>query len=350
MDIASTTPSLGMDVELDTDNKPELDAPITDDVPADTSKETTDQEYEKKLKKAWNELDPEKDMDRFFNDGTETTEPPEEPQVEEPKDNEPEPSTNEIRISNPVLKFKGKDVPISSADELIALAQKGLKLEIEMQKIKPQKRIVSLIESSGIDEADIKALADAKGGNPNAIEFLATKFDIKLSREHDNNDIFDEPVREPEVDTNQYKPQLEPDDPVKAFWNDYTQQNPTGASKVLEIYNELDDTFKQEIYEPQAFPGFVEAVEMGEFEKFYPLSVKIKAMNPAATWRQAYSQAVMSQQDGSQVQQKQNEPDPATRVPRNASKERKPVREADVRKKIWNDKDYEEELMSKLFD
>jgi len=112
------------------------------------------------------------DMDKLINGETESD------NNQEPNDELVPPKDEQISeglvIKNPVLKFKGRDIPVTSEEELINLAQKGLKLETEMGKIKPHKRLVDIIEAGKITEEDLVAFSDARNGNQGAIDYFKT--------------------------------------------------------------------------------------------------------------------------------------------------------------------------------
>jgi len=316
----------------------------------DTTTEETDQD--KAYKDAWDNIDLDGDLNKFYEKpADDTNEPTQEPKVQDDVNVDADDNSNTdnpsdgLLIPNPILKFRGKDVPVSSSDEMVALAQKGLLLELEMQKIKPQKRLVKLIEDAGISEEDIQAVVDLSKGNAQALNFLAIKFNINVPSQQDN-DIFSD-KEPPVVDT--YAPQVVPEDPVKTYWDEYVQSNPGQSGKVFDIYNGLDETFKSEIYKDGIFQNFVDAVTMGEFEKAYPVTVRIKATNPAATWLQAYSMAVQSMVSGDSKPQEQKEPPASTTVTNGSVRETNPVREKDIANKVWADDKYANELMAKLF-
>jgi len=353
----STTPS-EMDVEQNTANT-EIEKP---QVQNNGTTEVINEE--EALKKAWKELDVDKDMDRYFNDGpvdstTDGNEVSEDAPSDQHVDSKPEGNDEQANdmgskkgfyIDDPTLKFKGHDVPVSSADEMKALAQKGIRVELTMQKLKHLQKFGDIIESAGLEESEIQALADAKGGKTEAFEYLGKKFGIDVVKK-DVDDIFGTTaeVENKPSGGSQYKPDVKPSDPVKAIWEEFTASNPQLASKVLNIYNGLEDTFKSEIYNSTALPAFIEAVEMGEFEKAYPIAVKVKAMNPALGWRQAYASAVQSMISEQPVESKPSNPPAQAGIQKGFKEESGPRKEKDIRYKIWHDKSYEDELMSKLF-
>ena len=73
-------------------------------------------------------------------------------------------------------------------------------------------------------------------------------------------------------------------------------QQPEVAGKVSQIYSDIDDAFKLEVYTPQVFPMFATSIANGEFDKIYPIAMKLKATNSGLTWLQAYQMAGQGQQ------------------------------------------------------
>jgi hypothetical protein len=368
-------PTTRLDVtDVEDENEPIATENVEDsgsDVPNESSensdvdnKSTNENDYDnEEYKKAWDKIDLDEDLDKYYE------EPPDDAsnvtneqqadvteQVESNAEFNNTTSNNDgLLIPKPILNFRGKEVPVTTPDEMIALAQKGLLLELEMQKIKPQKRIVKLVEDANLSEEDIQAVVDLSKGNSGALDFLANRFNIQLPSNDFSDDIFSS--RESEKDNTQqqtaeYKPEVVPDDPVKNFWDEFVQTNPSLSGKVFDIYNSLEETFKNEVYKDNIFQNFVEAVEMGEFEKAYPSTVRIKATNPAATWLQAYSMAVQQlQQGGSSVPANATkEPPAAAAVKQDSVRDKAPTSERDISKKVWADDKYADELMAKLFD
>jgi hypothetical protein len=263
--------------------------------------------------KAWDEVDTDNPPESIFG-GDATTEEPasenepaqeptdEEPQVEEPKEG--------LLIRNPVLKYKGKEIPIESEDELIKLAQKGFKLETEMSKIKPYKKVISIIEEAELTAEDVKALADLKKGNKQALSFIKSRFGIE-----DDFGFDDEEGAE------DYKPAIENQDPVREWFSTFSEENPEAAGSIVKTYDALPDDFKLEIYNPQVFPAFANSVVAGEFEKVFPLAHKEKVLNPALSWLQAYKVAL----DKLSKKQTGNKPKQAPKdvsIPKNQERKR----------------------------
>ena len=248
-------------------------------------------------------------------------------------------------VSKPVLKYKGKDIPIDNEAELISLAQKGFSFENEMANIKPHKKAIKIID--GIPLEVLQAVADIHSGKKEAISFIKSQYGIEEIQPADNNNSLwnDHNDEVPKQETPAYKPEMVVEDPVKDFWDGYAQQNQTGAAKASDIYGSLEESFKTEIYDPKVFPSFVQSVETGEFDKAYPIAIKEKSLNPAMTWLQAYGVAV--QKIGA-IAPVQTEP-PASATPPSNSNQPRHVSEDAKADQVWNDDAYFKELESKLF-
>ena len=253
-------------------------------------------------------------------------------------------SINAFMMERPVLKFKGNDIPIDDPKELIALAQKGFLLETEMSKIKPQKKVLEIVD--GIPADVLQAVSDLHKGNKNAINYLKKQYGIE-DTSSSNDDFFGGASYDTNTNTDDnYSPAVPADNAVLDYWNSFIQANPAEAGKVNEVYEGLDESFKSEIYKPETFPLFVNSVVAGEFEKAYPIAVKEKAVNPALTWLQAYGVAV--QKIGKQDEPQVSEPPAAAQVPNQAPSKRD-LNEQNLADRVWEDDSYFKELEAQIF-
>jgi hypothetical protein len=259
---------------------------------------------------AWENIDIEQPPAELFGDTTEEV-PSEEPVSEEPA--QVEQNINGLVITNPVLKFRGKDVPIDSEEEMLTLAQKGFRFESEMSKIKPLRPLIKIIEDAGLTAEDIKALADMKAGKKEALGYLKQSAGIEEEETYQGS-LFDEQKE----DKGDYKPAVEADDPVASIFAELTTEQPEVAGKVSKVYDDIDDSFKAEVYNPNVFPMFVSSVSSGEFDKIYPLAIKAKTMNPALSWLEAYAMAGKQ----SPVEDKKVVPPKDTAIPKNKQADR----------------------------
>jgi hypothetical protein len=317
----------------------EVDEVSNDDQPVnDAGTDTNDTAYAD----AWDNID----INNFdVPDEVTTTEATiEEPQVDlnnvEAADvNDIKDTLNAFMTDKPVLKFKGKDVPVDSPDELIALAQKGFLLETEMGKIKPQKKLLNIID--GIPADVLQAVADLHGGNKAALNFLKSAYGITDTQPEES--FFSE--EQPTETVTDYKPEVKQADPVMEIWNDYIQNDPNGSGKVNEVYSQIDDTFKAEIYKPEVFPQFISSVVSGEFDNVYPIAMKEKAINPTLTWLQAYSLA--AGKVGVQAPEAKK-PTKSVETP-TAQKQSRKVSQTAAYDRVWEDDSYFQELEKEIF-
>ena len=259
-------------------------------------------------------------------------------------------------VDKPTLKFKGKEIPIDSQEELISLAQKGMQMETAAAEIKPKRKVLKIVE--GIPLEVLQAVADIHSGNTGAISFLKKQYGIEDTRstvpQKEAGSIWDEggevdpvpAVETPSETESAYAPQIAEEDPVGEYWNEFAQSNPTGAAKVNETYSGLDDSFKTEIYTPEAFPYFVASVNSGEFDNAYPLAIKEKSLNPAMTWIQAMS--IAAKKVG-QVEEPAPQPPASATPPANTSGADRNIGEQTKADRVWNDDTYFKEIEDKLF-
>ena len=283
--------------------------------------------------KVWND----EDESEFESNNEEPTD-----KIESEPDNEVEQEQVPEQKQSYTLKHKGKEIEIDSIDELIALAQKGLDYEFKMTRIKPFRQAIDIIEKSGLEPSDVKALADIKNGNKEALDYLGSKYGINTgSEDEDIEDIFND--KEPEKNT--YEPEVQNNvDPVKEYWEEYSKNKPDVAGKIVSYWEELDPTFQQELWKQDVFPAFVQSVESGEFDNVYPKAIKAKALNPAISWLQAY---VSSAQDIIQPKQQKK---PTGSVNRKETKKRSAVKsDYDDYDAVWNENTSLDELEQQLF-
>lgn len=164
-------------------------------------------------------------------------------------------------------------------EELFAFANKGLNYEEKNREIKPFKPYMKVLKENNVDVEDVKALADFVSGKKEALKHLLEKYDT---------DVYDVDSAEGEYtpDVEQYN-----EDPVAEIWNEIRQSDPEGSEAVAEVFNNISEDFRKEVYNEDIFPAFVDDVKQGVFEKLYPEAQKLKALYPKATWLQAYAEA-----------------------------------------------------------
>ena len=311
---------------------------VVEDQVADTA--TTDNYTEDAYNDAWDNIDVTDDsIFESSNTNEDSAQVPAEPEVD-PLSTTQDTNNNigAFMVDKPILTYKGKDIPIDSQDELIALAQKGFRMETEAAAMKPKKRALSIID--GIPLEVLQAISDIHNGNKDAISYIKNQYDIK---EEVNDDVWGAP--QSDEPTKDYTPAIEVDDPIKNFWDEFVVNNKQQSAKVSDIYSSLDESFKNEIYKDNIFQAFVGAVGSGEFDQVYPLAIKEKTLNPAMTWLQAYS---VGAQKVSAPVTKQKEPPVSATAPANTANGRN-INSGNDADRVWNDDAYYKELEAKLF-
>jgi len=300
-------------IDENQNNEIEEQEEVEQQVDSQNEKTNTD-DYEK----AWESIDTSNPSEGLFGETTvyeaeEEVDETETETVDEQVDN------NGLLIKNPILKYKGKEIPIDSEEELIALAQKGFKLENEMSKIKPYKQMINIIDGSNITIEDVKAYDDALKGNEQAKTYLAKKLGLESTSETETS-FFDE-VDDKPAKKDEYKPDVPQTDPVADYFASITEESPEVAGKISTVYGELDDSFKMEIYNKENFPMFAHSVATGEFEKVYPYAMKEKVKAPHLTWLDAYRKA--GSIIGGKETKKATVPSKSTSIPKNGGSRRK---------------------------
>jgi len=274
----------------------------TDEHQVDTSGdtpevETNDEDYAK----AWDSIDTENPSDGLFSEEADEDVPNdlEDQQVDNSTPNDVTTQTG-LMITNPILKYKGREIPIDNEEEAINLMQKGFKLESEMTKIKPYKQMIAIMDNSSITTEDLKAFTDALDGNEGAKTYIQGKLGLQSTSEASSS-FFDEVDEKKTVD--EYKPDIPKSDAVAEYFKTVTENSPEVAGKVSQVYADIEDEFKNEVYNPEEFPMFVSSIANGEFDEYYPMAIKIRLGNPSYSWLQAYQLAGQRVKDGTQETQ-----------------------------------------------
>lgn len=253
-----------------------------------------------------------------------------------------------VTITKP-LKYKGNEITISSEDEAIALMQKGLDYEFKMNRIKPFRRAIKIIDDNNLQEDDIQALADIKSGKAEAINYLANKYNLQIAqdKEEDEIDLFgdSEPKKKQQPE---YKPVVEKDSnsEIVDYFKEFSANYPKESGLVLETYNKLEPAFQLEVTQNiQLFQGFIKDVLDGSFARFYPETLKAKAINPSITWLQAYVGVAQNI-----LKQSQTKTPSSTTVRKNKIKERKAVRNnSNDYDSAWDDEKSFEDFEKEIF-
>jgi hypothetical protein len=321
MEDTLTTPTEDGDV-IETEEQVSEDQQVESTEVEETVEEetTTVDEYDK----AWESVDLNNPSEGLFGDttvDTETTVYSEDQTIEQGEEVQQVDSQG-LLIKNPKLKYKGREIPIDSEEEAINLMQKGFKLENEMAKIKPYKAFINILDNGSITIEDLKTLDDALSGNEQAKQYLASKLGVK-STGNESTGFFDEVDETPTKEV-EYKPEVPVQDPVMEYFSTITEENPEVAGRISQVYSDIDDEFKREIYDPRIFPMFASSVANGEFDELYPLAMKERVNNPALTWLEAYQMA--GKRRGTQ-EPKTEIPSKSTKVPKTGTQSRRPAKD-----------------------
>jgi len=278
----------------------------------------------------------------------ETIEPSEDTEQTVQEDNSNVGSENgQVVITKP-LKYRGNEIWIKTEDEAIELMQKGMDYSLKMNKIKPHRQIVSLIEDNSLSIEDIQALVDAKNGNSNALDYLAKNFGLKQNNDSSfNDDLFgSDEEKEEEV----YKPTIEQKSPIEEAFSELTNRDPEVAGRVQRLIDkELDPTFVSELLSNvQVFNLFTQLVANGTFEKVLPYAIKTKAINPSLTWIQAYDYATDQVMKNGDIKSREvSEPTEAVKQTKVDKPKPKSIKKS--YEEIWNEKQSIEDLEKELF-
>lgn len=326
-----------MEETLTTEN---VDSQVEENVQAEENSQVEETTTETSYDDAWDKLDLDNvdEVSKVLEEGIQNEQP--EDTANESEETEEEAAKRAFMEAAPVLKFKGKDVPVDSPDELVNLAQKGFKLETEMSKIKPMKRKLSMVEE--VPEEVLQAIADLQAGKQEAIDYIREFYGVET--EKDPDDFFSYDNDEPKKESSTYKPEIKQENPIEEFWNEFAKEHTKEAAVVSETYKELDPSFQAELYTPDLFPAFVESVRTGEFDKVYPIAVKERMLNPALSWIDAYGTAV--QKVGIQEPEK-TEPPASAQIPSNKTSNRQVSKtSAD---EIWENDEAFKQMQQEIF-
>jgi len=313
--------------------------------------ETTDsseKSIEQLQEEIFNKNESIEDLEKSLFDNIEPTNEEQTAQKEiKQEDNTGSNDSNQVVITKP-LKYRGNEIWIKTEDEAIELMQKGMDYSLKMNKIKPHRQIVSLIEDNSLSIEDIQALVDAKNGNSSALDYLAKNFGLKQNNNSSFNDDLFGSDEEKEEET--YKPTIEQKSPIEEAFSELTNKEPEVAGRVQRLIDkELDPTFVSELLSNvQVFNLFTQLVANGTFEKVLPYAIKTKAINPSLTWIQAYDYATDQVMKNGDIKSREvSEPTEAVKQTKVNKPKPKSIKKS--YEEIWNEKQSIEELEKELF-
>ena len=275
METTTNTPSEQVEhTENNEDIQPEESTNAEESVSPESS-------YDDAYDKAFNDVDLDNPDTTVFAEQSNVSDEPEEPtEVNEEvveESNDPFSLTEDGYLAQELVD-RGRTFRVTP-EELFAFANKGLNYEEKNREIKPFKPYMQVLKENNVDVEDVKALADFVGGKKEALKHLLSKYDA---------DVYDIDASE-----EQYTPEVEQynSDPVAEIWSDLQKTDPEGSEVVANTFNDINEEFRQEVYNEDVFPAFADDVKNGVFEKLYPEAQKLKALYPKATWLQAYAEA-----------------------------------------------------------
>lgn len=233
--------------------------------------------------KAFDTIDLDNPDMSLFTESTNVEEEPEQTTVEDEIPEETAEESDPFALDEDgylirTLTDRGKEVKVTP-EELFTFGDKGTNYEVRNAEITPFKPYMKVLKEHNVGIEDVKALADFVGGKKEALKHLISKYDV---------DVYD-------IDNSEekYTPETEQynSNPVEELWTSYQSTNPEESEKVAEVFNGIDEGFRNEVYNEGTFPSFIDDVNKGIFNELYPETAKIKALYPQASWIDAYSEA-----------------------------------------------------------
>lgn len=196
-------------------------------------------------------------------DESTSTEGEEETATEESEGEDPEVNPDDLnaqlkRILEP-FKANGVEIKVDTVDDALKLMQMGANYNKKMTALKPNLRIIKMLESHGmLDESKLNHMIELEQGNPDAIAKLMRdkKVDpLDLSQEED--------VKYEPKNYSVSHGQMELDDAISSI-----QETPYGANTLDIVGNKWDDSSKHVLAQhPQALLEINEQVGNGTFER-----------------------------------------------------------------------------------
>jgi len=186
----------------------------------------------------------------------------EEPEKEEESTEELEPESDDEPDTEVVPKrtiiVDGKEIEIDSEEELVKLAETGLKTKSKYDKSKEDIAILEGIREQGLSEQDLYLLVEAKKGNPKALAKLLKDSEVSL------DDIED--VDPEDYVPNEYKADQNVIE-VKSILSDIEKSKNYDTFEGL-IKQDFDSESKRKLFEnPDALKYVADMVDTGIFDK-----------------------------------------------------------------------------------
>lgn len=170
------------------------------------------------------------------------------------------------------FKANGVDVKVNTADEAIALMQKGLNYEAKMRSIKDHRRTLSTLKEHGIGEQELNLLIAAKQGNKTALSQLLKASNVTPY------DLDSDEVEEGVIDN--YLPSQEEVDAKVAFEEAVESLEDRGVRvPVMELTQTWDNESLSQLYRnPNLLIDMGNLIESGHFNTIASEAAKFKAL------------------------------------------------------------------------
>ena len=234
-------------------------------------------------------VDEEIETDEELEESTEDTEIEEEDSDEELENDSDDNTDNDTTDSDTdstdnkiVITVDGKPIEIDSTEELIKLAEKGLKVKNSYEQAKDIIATYEGLKENGVEDVDLYLLAKAKKGDKKALAKLLKQTGLTQDELYEIEELIDSN----EIDNYQV-------DPIKADANEIEVKRIINEVKkdpntyqVFEnlLTNEFDTKSKQEVFNnPELLDFIASTIKSGIFDKIAPKYMKNKLLGKAPT-------------------------------------------------------------------
>jgi len=188
-------------------------------------------------------------------------------QSEQTEDSE---TTTPGEIELPALKASGREIPVSSLEELYSLAAAGFDYTKKTQEIAPFRKAVAMMKDNGISEKDISLYIEAKKGNKDAIATLIKEAGV------DPIDLEEEP------NTNYQPGAYIPDDSEVRLKEVQAEisRDPEYVTTANVVNNLMDQESQEMMYkDPNLIRGIHEDIKSGAYDQVIPQAEKLRVMD-----------------------------------------------------------------------
>lgn len=182
-------------------------------------------------------------------------------------------NSNEEVKNGRTIKWNGQEIFIDD-NEIEGFIQRGFDYTKKSQDLAKWRGFIELIDESGLSKEDLKALQDAKSGNPDAIAHLVKSSGVDIY------DIKEDTSYAPVIENKNY----ELEDVINTIKKDET--NSVKIDRYIETMPE--QTKKVLAQNPAILQGLYEDTVNGTADKIMPEVIKTMVMNPNADFLQTY--------------------------------------------------------------